>query len=325
MLRRAQLVLAAATAQYFVPAPGAPGAAGALRGPGAVFSPAEPLRMQDAALLKRHIVAPDEQRAAARMPGAWQSGAAAAGVLFVGAAVAALRGGRPAMAMQDDGAVELIEAGERVERVAPIVMQEAGSDPILTPGPIGVAPAPGPLDGYLGVSEEFGNRVWDPLGFGGFVGDNTMRWLRHAELKHGRVCMLAFVGWLVQESGGHFLGYFDMDHAVSFASVSKLGFYESWYAVPEQGRLQIITLIGWIEWVTEACGPNGHYTKGGKPGDLTFIKGPAGVPLTLGVPPEKQERYEKLELKHGRLAMIGMASIFSAMALPGSVPLLGGF
>jgi len=60
-------------------------------------------------------------------------------------------------------------------------------------------------------------------------------------------------------------------------------------------------------------------------GDLTFIKGPAGVPLTLGVAPEKRERYEKLELKHGRLAMIGMASIFSAMALPGSVPLLGGF
>ena len=29
--------------------------------------------------------------------------------------------------------------------------------------------------------------------------------------------------------------------------------------------------------VTEACGPNGHYTKGGTPGDLTFIKGPAGA------------------------------------------------
>ena len=60
MLRRAQLVLAAATAQYFVPAPGAPGALpGAIpRGPGAAaFSPAgTPLRVQDAALRhERHI------------------------------------------------------------------------------------------------------------------------------------------------------------------------------------------------------------------------------------------------------------------------------
>ena len=35
-------------------------------------------------------------------------------------------------------------------------------------------------------------------------------------------------------------------------------------------------------------------------------------------------RYELAELKHGRLAMIGMASVFSAIALPGSVPALSG-
>ena len=32
------------------------------------------------------------------------------------------------------------------------MMQEAGTDPILTPGPIGVAPAPGPLDGYAALT-----------------------------------------------------------------------------------------------------------------------------------------------------------------------------
>ena len=64
--------------------------------------------------------------------------------------------------------------------------------------------------------------------------------------------MLAFVGWCIQESGSHWAGYFDLEQTISFASVSKLDFYESWYAVPPQGRLQIITLIGWIEWVTMA-------------------------------------------------------------------------
>jgi hypothetical protein len=128
------------------------------------------------------------------------------------------------------------------------------------------------------------------------------------------------VGWLVQISGGHFQGNFDLEGQVSFASLAKLDAIDAWYAIPEKGRLQIIFLIGLVEWTTEACGPNGHYTKGGKPGDLTFLK----YYPTIKVPAEKQAQFELAELKHGRLAMIGMASIFSAIALPGSVPALTG-
>jgi hypothetical protein len=134
--------------------------------------------------------------------------------------------------------------------------------------------------------------------------------------------MMAFVGWLVQTQGGHFQGYFDLESKVSFASLSKLGVKEAWYAIPEKGKFQIIFLIGLIEWLSESTGPNGHYTKGGTPGDLTFIKGPAGADLTLGIPEDKREHFELAELKHGRLAMIGMASIFSASLIPGSVPIL---
>jgi hypothetical protein len=173
-----------------------------------------------------------------------------------------------------------------------------------------------------GLSVEVGGGLWDPLGFNKITNDATMNWFRHAELKHGRVCMAAFVGWLVQVSGGHFQGYFDMDHQSSFAALSKLGAFDAWYGIPEKGRLQIIFLIGCVEWCTEFGNGNGHYTKAGNPGDLTFVK-VAGVKYpTLKVPAEKQAQYELAELKHGRLAMIGMASIFSAMAIPGSVPFL---
>jgi hypothetical protein len=133
---------------------------------------------------------------------------------------------------------------------------------------------------------------------------------------------LAFVGWCIQESGSHWAGYFDLEQTISFASVSKLDFYESWYAVPPQGRLQIITLSGWIEWVCECTNPNGHYTKNGIPGDLSYLRGPGGVPVTLGIPKGKEAEFELAELKHGRLAMIAMASIFAYKALPGSVPAL---
>lgn len=47
------------------------------------------------------------------------------------------------------------------------------------------------LDGYIGNAE------FDPLGF---AENFDVRFLREAELKHGRISMLAVVGWLVQVS-----------------------------------------------------------------------------------------------------------------------------
>ena len=40
----------------------------------------------------------------------------------------------------------------------------------------------------------------DPVGF---AENFDIKWLREAELKHGRVSMLAVVGWLVQAAGYH--------------------------------------------------------------------------------------------------------------------------
>ena len=44
---------------------------------------------------------------------------------------------------------------------------------------------------------------FDPLGFAADADDATLAWYRHAELKHGRVAMLAFVGFCVQSAGIH--------------------------------------------------------------------------------------------------------------------------
>ena len=57
--------------------------------------------------------------------------------------------------------------------------------------------APKNLDGYVG-NEEF-----DPLGFGEMF---DMKYLREAEIKNGRVAMLAIVGCLAPEFGLHFPG-----------------------------------------------------------------------------------------------------------------------
>ena len=41
---------------------------------------------------------------------------------------------------------------------------------------------------------------WDPMGLADSGSPATLAWFRAAELKHGRVCMAAFTGFLVQVS-----------------------------------------------------------------------------------------------------------------------------
>lgn len=53
------------------------------------------------------------------------------------------------------------------------------------------------VDGLVGFDIETGG-VFDPLGFGKNCPPEQMQWYRAAELKHGRVCMLATFGQVTQ-------------------------------------------------------------------------------------------------------------------------------
>ena len=80
----------------------------------------------------------------------------------------------------------------------------------------------------------------------------TLAWFRHAELKHGRVAMAAFTGWLVAtgnqlaikngHEGFHFPGYCSpFQTGTTFADIAAAGGpMEQWQAVPEVGKLQIL-------------------------------------------------------------------------------------
>jgi hypothetical protein len=189
------------------------------------------------------------------------------------------------------------------------------------------------------------NSYWDPLALGSATFDwgpqgeeATVGWLRHSEIKHGRVAMAAFVGFIAQctplVSGEHkylpYKGY-----------VAGCTPQEQWDNIPLYGKLQIFGLIGMLESYGEGAGaPDGyvHYMKGGKPGYYPPIAGRAGwgqVTLDLWDPfklpggpssqsAEAKARGLKSELLNGRAAMAGIFGLISASKVPGSVPFLAG-
>merc|ERR1719443_1761467 len=127
-------------------------------------------------------------------------------------------------------------------------------------------------DGLEGASHETGMKVWDPLALADLGSPATLAWFRHAELKHCRVCMAAFTGWLVAVSGVHFPGLLSFSEGVSFEDLSKLPPMEQWGALPALGKAQILLAIGIIEHQSEWKIKPHYMAAGGKPGDLKGLK-----------------------------------------------------
>jgi len=167
---------------------------------------------------------------------------------------------------------------------------------------------------------EFG-QIWDPLGLAELGSDETIAWFRHSEVKHGRVAMAAFVGWWAVGAGLRLPG--ELSHGLDFASLPSKGL-EAWDKVPGIGKVQMLLLAGLIEFGDEffyaTRNPDGHYMRGGEPGK-NMVPG-LYDPLNLWKKrsPEALARGRSAELKHGRLAMIGIAGLYFAATIPGSVP-----
>jgi len=182
-----------------------------------------------------------------------------------------------------------------------------------------------PLTEYVGASHELAAfpggemKVWDPMSFSELYkvsGNNPdVAFLREAELKHGRLSMLAFAGVLATNGGVHLPGeiWSDSDWTTAWGSVA---------AGNPSATVQVLLAIAWVEGVT-AKGVFDLWfgiTDIREPGDIGFD------PLRL-MPKDKAaaDKMRLKELKNGRMAMIAMAGFASNHFLPGSVPGLQGF
>jgi len=150
-----------------------------------------------------------------------------------------------------------------------------------------------PADGLIGKYSVKGT-VYDPLNL---ASKYDINWLREAELKHGRVCMLAVSGWLANDAGLKFPG-------AAFEGVSSLDAHD---AMVKSGHMWgLLSVVGICELihmsviVPKLDGDWGDW----KPGNYGLD------PLNLATP----YRFES-ELKNGRLAMLGFAGLVTQAGL----------
>ena len=126
---------------------------------------------------------------------------------------------------------------------------------------------------------------WDPLNFASeslFQDyDNTasIGWLRQAEIKHGRVAMAGFIGFIISELGIRWPFPLSLKD-FSYSSYDGLGAPEVWDALPDAAKYQIVGAIGlfelWDETSTVERSGKAHYMKGGKPGAFAPFRAKKG-------------------------------------------------
>eukprot|EP00523_Entomoneis_sp_CCMP467_P010327 CAMPEP_0168738336 /NCGR_PEP_ID=MMETSP0724-20121128/10878_1 /TAXON_ID=265536 /ORGANISM="Amphiprora sp., Strain CCMP467" /LENGTH=201 /DNA_ID=CAMNT_0008785671 /DNA_START=55 /DNA_END=660 /DNA_ORIENTATION=- len=148
---------------------------------------------------------------------------------------------------------------------------------------------------------ETGSKNFDPAGFTESCPE-WVPWFREAELKHGRVSMLACLGALVPEvvrvPGEQF----------SFESIPKV--IDAHDALPDS-MIQIFAAISYVEATSWGALANmNEFDRA--PGDFGFD------PLKLKPSdPEKYAVLQMQELKNGRLAMIGISGIVAGSLVSG--------
>jgi len=182
-------------------------------------------------------------------------------------------------------------------------------------------------------------KYFDPLGlaekeFWGTSNEATIGFLRESEVKHGRIAMFAFVGYIVHANGITWPWPMTLD-GQPFPQVSNAP--EAWDAIPEEAKLQIVMFVGFLEYWREIASGT-HYMKGGKVGyfppfDSKVIPGgalplfqPAGNILGFGgkMSAETKEKRLVAEINNGRLAQLGIIGFLSEGKVEGAVPALKG-
>ena len=166
----------------------------------------------------------------------------------------------------------------------------------------------------LGAQPPLG--LFDPLGLVANGDQDRFDRLRYVEVKHGRICQLAFLGNIITRAGVHLPGNIDYD-GNSFDS-----FPNGWAAVygdaaiSRAGVYQIIAFVGFLElFVMKDVTGEGEFPGDFRNGALDFGWDSFSEETKL------QKR--AVELNNGRAAMMGILGLMVHEQLGGSLPIVG--
>merc|ERR1711920_688693 len=181
------------------------------------------------------------------------------------------------------------------------------------------------FENELGVQAPVG--FWDPLGLSRDGNTETFRRRRVTEIKHGRVSMLATMGYITPELVGKFPGYLSPGNNLKFADVPNG--LAALSKVPANGWLQILFYglyceagsgnFGWFDGGSN-FDFDGKLVMGAKTAKDTRIPGDCGwrPPLLATDDAETKKRRLNAEIANGRLAMMAIIGMFFQDGLTGS-------
>eukprot|EP00438_Fugacium_kawagutii_P030864 Skav215438 [mRNA] locus=scaffold745:298483:311347:- [translate_table: standard] len=158
------------------------------------------------------------------------------------------------------------------------------------------------FENELGVQAPVG--FWDPAGFTADGSVENFKRRRQTELKHGRISMLATMGYITPEITGKFPGYLSPSAGLKFADVPNG--LAAISKVPAAGWGQILAYMAFCE-VSQDQSPGTPAAAG----DFGFKV------LTASDPAEKTKKLSA-ELANGRLAMMAIIGMFFQDGLTGS-------
>jgi len=158
------------------------------------------------------------------------------------------------------------------------------------------------FESELGVQAPVG--FWDPVGFTKDGDEASYKRRRSVEIKHGRICMLATMGYITPEITGKFPGYLSPSAELKFADIPNG--LAAISKVPGAGWAQIVAYMGYCEF----SGGFDDY-KTGTPGDY-------GWKALTSSDPEAKTKKLAAEIANGRLAMVAIIGMFFQDGLTGS-------
>ena len=150
------------------------------------------------------------------------------------------------------------------------------------------------FENELGVQAPVG--FWDPAGLSSDGSVENFKRRRATEIKHGRISMLATMGYITPEITGKFPGFLSPSAGLKFADVPNG--LAAISKVPAGGWAQIAAYMAFCE-----------VSQDQSPGTAAFA-GDFGWKLITSDDPEVKKTKLNAELANGRLAMMAIIGMF---------------